>query len=69
MASGQKFGRNKKRSGSMAKYNAESRWEKNKARRIARHKKAVEAKKLSPCKTHGQARALRRARLTSPSLL
>lgn len=69
MSTGQKFSRNKKRSPSMAKYNGENRWERTKAKRVARHAKAVAAKKLSPCTTHGQARALRRARLTSPSLL
>lgn len=64
MASGQKYGRNKKRSGSMAKYNGEMRWEKNKALRIARHKKAVEKKKLqyaSPlAPTRGATRTARR---------
>lgn len=58
---GRKFGRSK-RGGSMARYNAESRWTTNAKKRIARHKKAVEAKKANPPKVpRGSARASRRA--------
>jgi hypothetical protein len=63
MAESKKIGRGK-RQPARAAYSAGARWEVNKAKRIARHKKCVAlAKANPPAVPRGTARKVRRARI------
>lgn len=62
MAESKKIGRGKRQPARTA-YRAGARWEINKAKRIARHKKAVAAAKAPPKVPRGTARAARRAKI------